>query len=164
MGIIASVPQVIENGVSHMDLLNVVRYAYNTLGISLVHFPLKSSNLTFKPLIMDLFVSSSCSFPQGQDGVKYLLVIPNFEHYRQKAFQLNWSPLSEMRTLGTPKQVTMFLHMNLLTFVSRMLASRSPAKSASYFASFLDARKPYLNDFSTQIPSSEINTMPTPTP
>ena len=69
-----------------------------------------------------------------------------------------------MRTLGIPEQVTMFLHMNLLTSVSRILAIHNPAKSASYFASLLDARKPFLNDFSTQIPSSEISTMPTPAP
>jgi len=48
-----------------MDLLGVVRYAYNTLGSSLVHFPLESSILLFKPLIMDLFVSSAYSFPEG---------------------------------------------------------------------------------------------------
>ena len=54
--------------------------------------------------------------------------------------------------------------MNLLTSVSRILAIRNPTKSASYFASLLDARKPVLNDFSTQIPYSEISTMPTPAP
>ena len=46
-----------------MDFLSVVWYAYNTLGSSSVHFPLKSSNLLFKSLTMDLFVALTYQLP-----------------------------------------------------------------------------------------------------
>ena len=59
-GITASIPKVREKSVLLVDLLGVVRYAYNTLGSSLTHFPLDLSNLFFNPLTMALSVASTC--------------------------------------------------------------------------------------------------------
>ena len=55
-GMTASAPYVKENGVSSMDLLEVVRYTHRTLGNS-AHLPLAPSNLLFNSFTMALFVA-----------------------------------------------------------------------------------------------------------
>ena len=60
-GVTASELYVIEKGVSLVDLLGVVRYAYNTCGNSSTHLPFASSNLFLSPSIMTLLVASAYS-------------------------------------------------------------------------------------------------------
>ena len=56
-GMTASAPYVKENGVSSMDLLEVVRYTHRTLGNSFAHLPLAPSNLLFNLFTMALLVA-----------------------------------------------------------------------------------------------------------
>ena len=75
VGITASDPYVMENGVSPIYLVRVIRYIHKIWGNSSTHFPLASSNLFFKSSTMTLFVASACPLSCGYDGVEYLFFI-----------------------------------------------------------------------------------------
>ena len=81
VGITASDPYVIENGVSLVDLLGVVRYVYKTWGNSSTHLPLASSSLFLKLSTITLFVTSAWPLLYGCDGVEYLFFIPRSQQY-----------------------------------------------------------------------------------
>ena len=56
-GMTTSVPYIRENGISPIDLLEVVQYAHKTMGSSSAQLPLVSSNLFFNPFIIALLVA-----------------------------------------------------------------------------------------------------------
>ena len=125
VGMTASVPYLIENGVSLIDFLGVVWYVHKMWCSLSTHFPFASSSLFFKTSMMTLFVASAWPLLWGYDRVECLFFIPNTQQYLQKVLLSNWSPLSEMRVFGTPNLVTIFRHMNLFTSWSRMFARGS---------------------------------------
>ena len=74
VGITASNLYVMENRVSPIDLLGVMRYVHKTWGNLSTHFPLASSNLFFNPSTMTLLVASTCPLLCGYEGVEYLFL------------------------------------------------------------------------------------------
>ena len=85
IGMTASALYVRENGVSPMDLLDVVRYAHSTLGNSSAHLSFAPSNLFFNPFIMALLVASAWPLLCRYAGVEYLFVMPRLSQNSWKA-------------------------------------------------------------------------------
>ena len=84
-GMAVSAPQVIEEGVSLVDLWGVVWYVQRTCGNSSTHFPFASSSLFLSPLTMTLLTVSAYPFPYGYVGVEYLFVMSRLQQYLLKA-------------------------------------------------------------------------------
>ena len=124
-GMTASVPYVRENGVSPVDLLGVIRYAHRELGNSSAHLPLAPSSLFFNPFTMALLVVSAWQILYGCAEVEYLFLMPRSLQNSRKALLSNCNPLSDIRESGTPNLVIMFLHINFLTFTSRIFINAS---------------------------------------
>ena len=121
----ASTPYVRKNEVSPVDLLEVIRYAYRTLGNFSAYLPLAPSNLLFNPFTMALLVASAWLLLYGYAGVEYRFMMPRLLQNSQKALLSNCNPLSNTRDFGTPNFVIIVLHTNFLISTSRMFANAS---------------------------------------
>ena len=124
-GMTASILYIRENGVSPMDLLEVIWYAHKTLGSSSAHLPLVPSNLFFNLFTIALLVALAWLLLYGYVRVEYLFFIPRSLQNLQKALLSNCNRLLDTKDSGTPNLVTIFLHTNFLTSTSWILANAS---------------------------------------
>lgn len=106
-------------------------------------FPPDFCNRTEIPLTMVLSVTSTCPFACGLETKINCWVIPIRSHQAYIIAPLNYVSLSDTSIVRTPNLQQMFLHMNLITFFSLILAKgitsthllKQPTTSISNFLS-----------------------------
>ena len=116
MGIIASIPNTNENGVSLVASFGVVRCAQRTIGSSSIHAPFSRSSFFLRLSFIILFAASTCCWAEDDWGAENNLWIPSSFYISLRAELSNCFPLSVTIECGTPNQQIMFLQIKFVHF------------------------------------------------
>ena len=121
-GIIHSTLCTRANGVSPIARLEVVRCDHKTPSSSSAYLPFLVSNRFLSLSRMVLLIVSAWPLHCGYLGVNFVNRILHFLQKASNLVEINCDPLSITISYGTPCRQTMFLHTQLSTWASLMLA------------------------------------------
>ncbi|KAM2866170.1 hypothetical protein COP2_022253 [Malus domestica] len=91
---IALEPYAMENGVSPVTHLLVVRYAHRTSGSSSSHLPFLYERVFLRQLMMVLLDTSACPLPCEYRDMDMCCLMPYFSKKLTKSLPMNCGPLS----------------------------------------------------------------------